>query len=461
MKHKSKQPSKASPVYRRIRQILESARTTVARSVNTTQVVANWLIGREIVEEEQKGKKHAGYGEELIAKLARQFRADGIPGYSAQNLRYLRQFYLVYPELPSPGICHALRGKSGIGHASGEGIHHAVRGELVGSLDPAAILYASRKEFKKQVPGQKLHAVRGKLSEAFIVPEIPHALRAELNAETISAALGQKSISGDSSTIGHALRGQSWTPGQLHPNLSWTHYRTLLRVDKAEARAFYEIEAIKNNWSARELERQINSLLYERLALSKDKMGLMKLATKGHEVQTPADVFKDPVVIEFLGLPESPKLVESALEEALISNLQAFLLEMGKGFAFVARQERLTLDGDHFYIDLVFYHTILKCYVLIDLKTGKLTHQDLGQLQLYVNYYDRERRTTGDNPTLGLILCTDKNDAVVRYTLGADQQKAIFASRYKLHLPTEAELRAEIRREIKALSGQIKTGDGQ
>jgi predicted nuclease of restriction endonuclease-like (RecB) superfamily len=232
-------------------------------------------------------------------------------------------------------------------------------------------------------------------------------------------------------------------------------------VDKTEARTFYEIEAIKNNWSARELERQINSLLYQRLALSKDKAGLMRLATMGHEVQTPADVFKDPVVIEFLGLPESPKLVESALEEALISNLQAFLLEMGKGFAFVARQERLTLDGDHFYIDLVFYHTILKCYVLIDLKTGKLTHQDLGQLQLYVNYYDRERRTEGDNPTLGLILCTDKNDAVVRYTLGADQQKAIFASRYKLHLPTEAELRAELRREIKALAGQVKAGDGE
>jgi hypothetical protein len=186
----------------------------------------------------------------------------------------------------------------------------------------------------------------------------------------------------------------------------------------------------------------------------------MKLATKGHKVQTPADVFKDPVVIEFLGLPESPRLVESALEEALISNLQAFLLEMGKGFAFVARQERLPLDGDHFYIDLVFYHTILKCYVIIELKTGKLTHQDLGQLQLYVNYYDRERRTKGDNPTLGLILCTDKNDAVVRYTLGADQQKAIFASRYKLHLPTELELRAELLREIKALAGQIKSGGG-
>ena len=226
-------------------------------------------------------------------------------------------------------------------------------------------------------------------------------------------------------------------------------------MDKPDARAFYEIEAVKNNWATRELERQINSLLYERLALSRDKKGLMRLALKGHEVQRPADIFKDPVVMEFLGLPESPKLVESDLEQALINNLQTFLLELGKGFAFVARQERLTLDGDHFYIDLVFYHAILKCYVLIELKVGKLTHQDLGQLQLYVNYYDRERRTEGDNPTLGLILCTDKNDAVVRYTLGEDQQKKIFTSRYKLHLPTEAELKAEIRRELKFLRPQL------
>jgi predicted nuclease of restriction endonuclease-like (RecB) superfamily len=254
---------------------------------------------------------------------------------------------------------------------------------------------------------------------------------------------------------GYALRRKSWQPGQLHPNLSWTHYRTLLRVDKTEARGFYEIEAIRNNWSARELERQINSLLYERLSLSKDKKGLMRLATKGQVIQSSTDVFKDPVVMEFLGLPQSPKLVESDLEEALISNLQAFLLELGKGFAFVSRQERITLEGDHFYIDLVFYHTILKCFVLIDLKVGKLTHQDLGQLQLYVNYYNRERRTRGDNPTLGLILCTDKNDAVVRYTLGREQQKKIFASRYKLHLPTEAELQAELRRELHLLKGEF------
>jgi predicted nuclease of restriction endonuclease-like (RecB) superfamily len=274
--------------------------------------------------------------------------------------------------------------------------------------------------------------------------------------------------------IGHALRDQSlpsdslltlsrpnpdWQPGQLHPNLSWTHYRTLMRVDRPESRAFYEIEALKNNWSARELERQINSLLFERLAKSKDQAGLMELATQGQIIQQPTDVFKDPVVIEFLGLPESPRLSESDLESALITNLQSFLLEMGRGFAFVDRQRRITLDGDHFYIDLVFYHTILKCYILIDLKVGKLNHTDLGQLQLYVNYYDQECCAEDDNPTLGLILCTDKNDAVVRYTLGPNQQNKIFASRYKLHLPTEAELQEEIRRELSQLQSSFEDRD--
>jgi predicted nuclease of restriction endonuclease-like (RecB) superfamily len=372
-------------LYRRIREILEAARTGVARSVNTAQVVANWFIGREIVEDEQKGKQRAGYGRKLIEKLSGQITRDFGSGYSVQGLFYMKQFYLTYPVLlPRQKILHAVRGELDRGSPAGK--LHAVRGESAG---PLALI-------------------------PFATPD-------------------------------------DWSPGHLHSNLSWTHYRTLLRVDKPEARAFYEIEAIQNHWSARELERQINSLLYERLAASKDKKGLLRLARKGQEITSPTDLFKDPVVIEFLGLPESPRLVESELEAALITNLQSFLLELGKGFAFVARQERITLDGDHFYIDLVFYHTILKCFVLLDLKVRKLTHEDLGQFQLYLNYYDRERRTPGDQPTLGLILCTDKNDAVVRYTLSEDQQKKIFASRYKLHLPSEAELRAELRRELKQL----------
>ncbi len=386
-------------LYQRIRRILESARTSVARSVNTTQVVANWLIGREIVEEEQRGKRRARYGEELLKDLSDRLTKDREKGWSVRNLEYCRNFYVEYPLL---------------------------------------------------IDIQKSNAVRS----IFTIPRtvnghIPNALRSESKSAPWEGPARGK---------GDSLGSESWQPGHLHPNLSWTHYRTLLRVEKAEARAFYEIEALRNNWSTRELERQINSLLYERLALSKDKKGLMRLATKGQAIQRPVDVFKDPVVMEFLGLPESPRLVESDLEQALINNLQAFLLELGKGFAFVSRQERITLDGDHFYIDLVFYHTILKCFVLIDLKVGKLTHQNLGQLQLYVNYYDRERRTRGDNPTLGLILCTDKNDAVVHYTLGPDQAKKIFASRYKLYLPTEAELQAELRRELRQLVRSSRNG---
>jgi predicted nuclease of restriction endonuclease-like (RecB) superfamily len=380
---------RSTTLYTRIRQILESARLRVARSVNSTQVVANWLIGREIIEEEQKGQRRAGYGDKLLQRLSQKLSHDFGPGYSLPHLKNLRGFYAAYPEL------------------LGEGKGYAVRSFLPSD--------------------EKGYAPRS------------------LSASSISDAPSRKSS---------ALRSESsqWKPGRLNPNLSWTHYRTLMRVDSPEARAFYEIEAVKESWSARELDRQMASLLFERLAKSRDKAGVMRLATKGHEITSPADIFKDPLVIEFLGLPESHRLAESDLEQALLDQLQSFLLELGKGFAFVARQQRLTLDGDHFYIDLVFYHVVLKCYVLLDLKVGKLTHGDLGQLQLYVNYFDREKRTTGDNPTLGLILCTDKNDAVVKYTLGAGQEKTIFASRYKLHLPSEAELKAEVRRELREIT---------
>jgi predicted nuclease of restriction endonuclease-like (RecB) superfamily len=238
--------------------------------------------------------------------------------------------------------------------------------------------------------------------------------------------------------------------------LTWIHYRVLLKVDRREARDFYEIEAVRNGWSARQLERQINSLLFFRLLKSRDKKGLLALANEGQQIQQPVDAIKDPYVLEFLDLPESHRLVESKLEEALLSKLQAFLLELGSGFAFVGRQRRLTLDGDHFYPDLVFYHARLKCYVIVDLKVEKLTHADLGQMQLYVHYYDREVAGPDDNPTLGLILCTEKNNAVVRYVLD-EQNKQIFASNYQFHLPSEEELRQELRREMQLLVGpQLK-----
>ena len=228
--------------------------------------------------------------------------------------------------------------------------------------------------------------------------------------------------------------------------LTWTHYRILLRVEDPSARAFYENEAVNARWSTRELERQINSLLFERLAFSRDKEGVRELAERGHDVQRTTDLVKDPYVLEFAGLPQHSRLLEKDLESALIDKLQQFLLELGKGFAFMARQQRVTLDGTHFYIDLVFYNRLTRSFVLIDLKVGALTHQDIGQMQMYVNYYQREVTDESENPPIGIILCSDKSDAVVRYTLPEDN-KQIFASRYKLYLPTEEELAAEIQKE--------------
>ncbi|MEQ8225049.1 MAG: PDDEXK nuclease domain-containing protein [Candidatus Eremiobacterota bacterium] len=234
---------------------------------------------------------------------------------------------------------------------------------------------------------------------------------------------------------------QNWI--SVRSKLSWTHYRVLIKIDDPIKRSFYEVETIANNWSTRELDRQINSLLFERLALSKDKEGILALAKNGHSISNPEDLVKDPYVLEFLGLPHNEKLYEKDLESALIEHLQQFLLELGRGFSFVARQKRITMDDEHFYIDLVFYNYILKCFVLIDLKIGRLTHQDLGQIQMYVNYYKREMMNEGDSEPIGIVLCADKSDAVVKYTLPEDNRQ-IFASRYKVYLPTEKELINEI-----------------
>ncbi len=320
--------SQSQGLYDRIRKIIENARGNIARVVNTEMVIAYWHIGREIVEEEQKGESRADYGSAILRKVSERLTADFGKGFDESNLRNIRSFYLAYPKRD--------------------------------------------------------------------------ALRHEL---------------------------------------SWTHYRILMRVGKPEARSFYAIECINNNWSARELERQKGSLLFERLALSKNKKGLMKLTHRGQELHTYEDMIKDPYILEFTGFSARSKLYESKLEQSLIDNLSKFLLELGKGFTFVARQGRISLDGDHFYIDLVFYNTILRCYVLIDLKIGKLVHQNIGQMQMYVNFYDREIKQPNDNPSVGLILCEDKKDAVVRYTLSKDNRQ-IFA--YGRRAPQRDEKRANV-----------------
>jgi len=359
-------------LFRRVAEIIEAARGHVARTVNSAMVHAYWLIGREIVEVEQQGRRRASYGEQVIRGLAERLTRQFGAGYSIRNLRRIRQFYLTYPN---------------------------------GSVVPTELGGPEKR---------------------------PAAL-----AESTVLRPGKKRPT----ALAESRPGVPIFP----PSLSWAHYAFLLKVENADARAFYEIEALREAWSARELERQIASLLFERLAKSRDKEKVRSLARKGQEVAVPRDLIKDPFVLEFLDLPERPTWLERDLEQAIIDRIEDFLLELGKGFCFVARQKRLTLDGDHFYVDLVFYNRLLRCFVLIDLKLGKLVHQDLGQMMMYVNWFDRFQRAEHEQLTVGIILCSEKNDAVVKITLPEDN-KRILAARYQHYLPTEAELRAQVTR---------------
>lgn len=230
--------------------------------------------------------------------------------------------------------------------------------------------------------------------------------------------------------------------------LSWSHYLKLMRIDNINERHFYEIESVKNGWSLAELKRQFNSALYERLALSRNKKGVYELALKGQVVQSPGDAVKDPYVLEFLGLEEKSEYSETELETRIIDHLQKFLLELGTGFAFVGRQVRFTFEEEHFKVDLVFYNRLLRCFVLFDLKIGELKHQDIGQMQMYVHYYDRVVKLEDENPTIGIILCKDKNNAVVEMTLPEDNSQ-IFASKYQTVLPSKDELQKLLREHVK------------
>jgi predicted nuclease of restriction endonuclease-like (RecB) superfamily len=234
--------------------------------------------------------------------------------------------------------------------------------------------------------------------------------------------------------------GKSQSPIRIsnsnNATLSWTQYLVLIRIDKKEERSFYEIESLNNNWSVRELKRQFDSGLYERLALSRDKAGVKQLAEKGQIIEKPTDLFKDPYILEFLNLPEQHQYSESEFESAIIDKLEHFLLELGKGFTFVGRQVRMTIDEKHFKVDLVFFNRLLKCFVVIDLKIGELTHQDIGQMQMYVNYHDRFVRLPDENKTIGIILCKDKSQTLVEITLPENNDQ-IFASKYQTILPNK------------------------
>lgn len=329
-------------LYNQISKILEDARLSTYRQINTTMIKAYWLIGQQIVEEEQDGKNRAEYGSNLIEYLSKKLTTEFGKSYSQRNLFYMKQFYFAFPKV--------------------------------------------------------------------------NALRSEL---------------------------------------TWTHYRLLLKVQNEKARIFYLNEAVENQWSTRTLERNVNSFYYERLLSSQQKEAVIEEAEDNKIMEKAEDIIKDPYVLEFLQLKENSRYLESELEQELINTLEEFLLELGKGFSFVARQRRISAEGEHFYIDLVFYNFILKCFVLIDLKIGKLTHQDIGQMDFYVKLWEEKFTTKGDNPTLGIILCSAKNNTIVKYSM-LNESRQLFASKYLLYLPTEAELSRELNFEKNRLEIERK-----
>lgn len=235
----------------------------------------------------------------------------------------------------------------------------------------------------------------------------------------------------------------------LYSQLSWSQYKILIRLDSQDKIDFYIAETVKNNWTVRQLERQVYSNLYERLLLSNDKESVLAVAKNEKQPSDAKEIIKDPMFLEFLGLKREASYYERDLENAIITHLQDFLLELGNGFSFVARQKRIHIEGDEFFVDLVFYNRILQCFVIIEIKTTKLTHQDIGQLQMYVNYYDRIEKLSHENPTIGILLCANKNDAVVKFTL-PENQKQIIASQYELYLPSEKQLLAEVSKELES-----------
>jgi len=387
-----------------IRALILSARGTVARGVDLVQVHTNFEIGRRIVEQELLGEDRAAYGMEIMKALSERLTREFGKGFSHTNLKLMRLFYLQNQQRIGQTPSDQLGFRKKIQTASG-------KSAKTGKLQSLSA---------KSSPGENSQ----KLSDQF---------------QIVQTAIGQ---------LASAAETQP-TPFTL----SWSHYVFLLGIKNGDERSFYEIEATNQSWALRELKRQFDSSLYERLALSRDKAGIRKLANEGQMVARPQDILKEPLVLEFLGLDERTQYSESDLETAIINPIERFLLELGKGFLFEARQRRFTFDDEHYFVDLVFYNRLLRCYVLIDLKLGKLTHQDLGQMQMYVNYFDRQVKTAEEQPTIGIILCKQKNKALVRITLPKDAN--IHAREYQLYLPSKAELK----RKLVEWAGEQAAGD--
>jgi predicted nuclease of restriction endonuclease-like (RecB) superfamily len=362
-----KEVTRIDLLFERISALIEQARRHVSATVNLTEVYTKYSIGQYIVEDEQQGQYRAQYGKQVLKQLSERLTEKYGKGWGTENLRLIRNFYLVYS--------------------------------------------AKNQNTVLEISSNNQNSVLEKDKQRLANSECETALR----------------------------EAPSFT-------LSWSHYLILIRIENPDERSFYEIECTKQQWSVRQLGRQVGSSLYERLALSRNKDEVMRLAHEGQTIEKPSDIIKDPLTLEFLGLKPDVAYSESKLENAIINKMQQFLLELGKGFLFEARQKRFTFDEQHFYVDLVFYNRLLQCYVLIDLKADKLTHQDLGQMQMYVNYYDRYVRQEFEKPTIGILLCERKNDALVELTLPKDAN--IYAAAYQLYLPDKALLQAKVKEWI-------------
>ncbi|MEA2034096.1 MAG: PDDEXK nuclease domain-containing protein [Euryarchaeota archaeon] len=397
-----------STLFDRVASIIEQARANTVRAVNSNMVLCYWFIGREIVEEVQEGKRRAEYGKQTLEELSDNLIRQYGKGFSKANLRLFRQFYLTYPDRMAD--------------------------------------YPEQNYYKNN------------LTTSSKSSPTPPSKNSDGDAKT-------KTIKSDefvtqwvaNSKIplkNNKLENNRLNTG-FNPQLGWSHYRALIRVKKTEARLFYEQEAAECTWDKRTLERHIHSQYYERMLRSQHPEEMRK---SGCEIATSTaiaiDSLKDPYILEFLDLPETSLLHESHLETAIITHLRSFLMELGKGFAFVGRQKRMRFDETDLYVDLVFYNSILKCYLLIDLKMGEISYKDVGQMDGYVRMFDDLYIAKDDNPTIGLILCTDKNDAVARYSV-LNERKQIFASKYMLYLPTEEELAAEILRERRMIEERL------
>ncbi|MCL2700590.1 MAG: PDDEXK nuclease domain-containing protein [Phycisphaerae bacterium] len=367
--------------YQQVANLLAAARQYAKRQLDNTIVTTYYEIGRMIFEREQQGQQRAKYGANLLKGLSGYLTGLYGKGFSVVNLQSIRKFYQVY----APSISQTL-------------------------------------------------------SSFPVVSDSPDStLGTPVRKQQTLSAISAKSDSRNEMLGTPVRKGQTVS---VQFKLSWSHYQILMRVENAAARRFYEIEAVSQQWTFRQLQRQIGSSLYERLALSRDKDKVMALANEGQTVVDIRDLFKSPYVLEFTGLDERTEYSETELEQALIDNLQKFLLELGKGFLFESRQKRFSFDEESFYVDLVFYNRLLQCYVLIDLKIAKVKHQDLGQMMMYVNYFDRHVWKEFEKPTIGILLCSRKNDSVVEMTLPKDSN--IYAAEYGLYLPDKALLQQKL-----------------